>query len=321
LWWRVAHVRHLAWLSAAELESLVDVTACADALEAALQGQSNQDVLRSDPDRSALNLGNGQLLLMPSASTGRIGVKLVTVAGAATRVESPRIQGVHVQFDAHTLAPKAILDGIALTNLRTAALSVLALRYLADPSSTELLVFGAGPQALSHVRGIVAEWPIHRITVATRTRETAMRFADTLAVQMRSVEISTVGPEHLDDAVAAAGIIVCATTARTPLFVGPPRDGAAIVAVGSHSPHERELPGSLIRRAYVVVEDRATALTEAGDIVLAISDGDLTSGGIDADIGELVRGAGTGSSRPRVFKSVGMAWQDAVVADAVLSRV
>ena len=92
------------------------------------------------------------------------------------------------------------------------------------------------------------------------------------------------------------------------------------MAVGSHSPRERELPGALVKRGYIVVEDRATALREAGDIVLAIGEGLVTAEDIDADLGELVRGARVDGASPRVFKSVGMAWQDAVVADAILAR-
>lgn len=308
------------WLSAADQDSLASIGDCADALAAALRDKPNGDLWREDPQRNVLDVGNGQLLVMPSTSTGYIGVKLATVANPAARTAGPRIQGVHVQFDAQTLAPRAILDGISLTNLRTAAVSVLALRTLADPNSRELLVFGAGPQASSHVRGVVAEWPIGRIRVVSRTRDTARRFADELAPVLEGVDIGPLLPGDVEHAVAKADVIVCATNAATPVFVGSPRDGAAIVAVGSHSPHQRELPGSLMLRSYVVVEDRATALREAGDIVVAISEGLMTAEDIDADLGQLVRGTIVDGARPRVFKSVGMAWQDAVVADAILAR-
>ena len=308
------------WLSAWEQERLVTIGACADALAVALHEAQHAGSPREDPQRKGLDLGIGQLLVMPSASTGHVGVKLITVADPMAKVEGPRIQGVHVQFDALTLAPKAVLDGIGLTNLRTAAVSVLALRLLADPRSSELLVFGAGPQARSHARAIAAEWPIRRIRVASRTRETAQQCAEDLARELQGIDIVPVAPEDVEAAVPLADLIVWARTAARPVFGVPPRDGAAIVAVGSHSPRQRELPGALMKRAYVVVEDRATALREAGDIVLAIDDGLLTSEDIDADLPELVRGALVDGAGPRVFKSVGMAWQDAVVADAILAR-
>jgi ornithine cyclodeaminase/alanine dehydrogenase-like protein (mu-crystallin family) len=65
--------------------------------------------------------------------------------------------------------------------------------------------------------------------------------------------------------------------------------------------------------AQVIVEDRATALREAGDVILAgLGAGQLTT------LAELVRGeAAVAGDRPRVFKSVGMAWEDLVVAAAI----
>ena len=308
----------LAWIPAADQYALVSVGDCADALEQALR--AGAAARGGDPSRIGLDTGNGQLLVMPSTSTGRIGVKLVTVADPGTVSAGPRIQGVHVQFDAETLAPRAILDAIALTNIRTAAVSVLALRAIADPGSADLLVFGAGPQALHHIRGICAGWPIERVRVTGRRPESSRRLAAELTEHLVGVDVAALAPDEVAGTLTTSGIVVCATTARTPVFEGAPRDGAAIVAVGSHSPADRELPSSLMQRAYVVVEDRAAALREAGDIVLAIADGAMTAGDIDADLGELVRGAAVDVVRPRVFKSVGMAWQDAVVADAILAR-
>lgn len=307
------------WLSADDQNALVSIGACADALAEALAVPAT-DVGMPDPPRMALALPDGQLLVMPSAATGRVGVKLVTVADTVAHPAAPRIQGVHVQFDVRTLAPRALLDAPALTCLRTAAISVVALRRLADPASSDLLVFGAGPQALSHVRGIAAEWPIRRVRVASRTADSARRAADALRPGLPDVEVGPLPARDVEDGVAAADIVVCATTSAVPLFAGTVRPGAAVVAVGSHSAVERELPGRLVQRAFVVVEDRGVALREAGDITMAIAEGLVAATDIAADLGEIVRGADVDVSRPRVFKSVGMAWQDAVVAEAILAR-
>lgn len=317
-----SHMKVPAWFSAADQYALVSIGDCADALAVALHGEQLRKEWPFDQPRSSLRAGagSGQLLVMPSTSMGHVGVKLVTVADPAVLAPGPRIQGVHIQFDAETLAPSAILDGTALTNLRTAAVSVLALRSLADPGSTELLVFGAGPQASSHVRGIAAEWPIRRVRLASRRPERARFLARELAGALDGVDVVALTADEVDGAVGDADVIVCATTAVTPIFAGQPRDGSAIVAVGSHSPAARELHSGLMRRAYVVVEDRRTALREAGDIVMAIADGALTAQEIDSDLAELVRGSAVVRDRPLVFKSVGMAWQDAVVADAILAR-
>ncbi len=310
-----------AWFSAADQHALVSIGDCADALAVALRAAHVGTARPVDPPRSILGVGNGQLLVMPSTSMGHLGVKLVTIAEPAVPAGGPRIQGLHIQFDAETLTPTAILDGITLTKIRTAAVSVLALRALADPGSSELLIFGSGPQASSHVRGIAAEWPIRRVRLASRRPERARSQARELAGTLDGIDVMALAPDEVDCAVADADVIVCATTSATPVFAGPPRDGSAIVAVGSHSPANRELPSALMRRAYIVVEDRITALREAGDIVIAIVDGAIAEQDIDADLAELVRGAAVARDRPLVFKSVGMAWQDAVVADAILARV
>ncbi len=95
-------------------------------------------------------------------------------------------------------------------------------------------------------------------------------------------------------------------------------DTAVVIAVGSHEPDARELPGALCARATVVVEDVATALREAGDVCLALDEGDLHAADL-VPMRDLVTGrALPDPGRPLVFKSVGMSWEDLIVAEAVL---
>jgi ornithine cyclodeaminase len=112
---------------------------------------------------------------------------------------------------------------------------------------------------------------------------------------------------------------VCATTARTPVFDSTALPvHAAVVAIGSHEPDAREVDSALVERATVVVESRAAALREAGDILLAIADGVPSEQAIDGDLAELVGGDLTvRADRPRLWKSVGEAWEDLAVAAAV----
>ena len=106
------------------------VEEAADALEAALAAGLDPE---AGPPRGALPVGDGELLVMPAAASGYAAVKLVTVGP-----REPRVQGVCVLFDGATLAPVALLDGIALTNLRTPAVSALAVRQLAAPDARRL---------------------------------------------------------------------------------------------------------------------------------------------------------------------------------------
>jgi ornithine cyclodeaminase/alanine dehydrogenase-like protein (mu-crystallin family) len=260
--------------------------AAADALEAALVAGLDAE---ADPPRAALAVAGGELLVMPSGAARHPAVKLVTVGG------EPRVQGVCVVFDGDTLAPRALIDGIALTNLRTAAVSALALRHLAVPQARRALIFGRGPQAHAHAAALREVRPI--------------------------VHVDMVGRDHGDVAelVAAADVICCCTTAREPLFDGARlADHAAVVAIGSHEPEARETDDALARRATIVVESRTSALREAGDVIAAVAAG-ATSADRLVTLGELVRGeAAPDPGRPRLFKSTGMAWEDAVVASALV---
>ena len=117
---------------------------------------------------------------------------------------------------------------------------------------------------------------------------------------------------------ADAQLIVCATTASTPLFDGElVAENSCTIAVGSHKPTDREFDSALARRAQVVVEDLATARREAGDVVIPIAEGVLDPGSL-VPLRDIVLGTvAVDQGRPRVFKSVGMSWQDLVVASAV----
>jgi len=123
-----------------------------------------------------------------------------------------------------------------------------------------------------------------------------------------------------DDLVASADVICCATTAREPLFDGDlVAEHATVVAIGSHEPDVREVDDALVARATVVVESTASALREAGDVILAIGAGALDPQEL-IPLRDLVRGERTPEpDSPRLFKSTGMAWEDAVTVNAILS--
>jgi ornithine cyclodeaminase/alanine dehydrogenase-like protein (mu-crystallin family) len=258
--------------------------AAADALEAALRAGLDPE---SQPSREVLDVGSGHLLVMPAATGRSVTVKLATVGG------TPRIQGIAVVFDADRLEPVMLIDGVALTELRTVAVTLAALRRMVRGPVGHLVVFGRGPQGVAHAAALGEEMAPATVTVLDSSSTAA--------------EVAA--------AVECADLVCCATTAREPLFAGDlVADAAVVVAVGSHEPTARELDATLVRRSAVVVEARRSALDEAGDLIMA---------GLDAarltTLAELVAGAPLPDRGPRVFKSTGMAWEDAVVADALLA--
>jgi ornithine cyclodeaminase/alanine dehydrogenase-like protein (mu-crystallin family) len=293
-------------LDAGAVRAALSVPAAITALRAALRGGRDPE---ADPPRTLVPVRHGQLLLMPAESGGYAGIKLATVAPANPDRGRPRIQGSYLLLEGTTLTPLAVLDGVALTAIRTAAVSAVAADALAEPDAERLVVFGSGPQAHSHVTALRAVRPVREVVVVGRDPG---RAAALVARCVRDgLDARTGGPRD----VAGADLVACCTTAREPLFDGGMlRPGAAVVAVGSHEPDAREVDDRTVERCTVVVEARAAALREAGDIVLPVRAGRLDPDRL-VNLAELVTaGPPDEPRRPRLFKSVGMAWEDLVVA-------
>ncbi|MFG1967104.1 ornithine cyclodeaminase family protein [Nonomuraea sp. NPDC049028] len=303
----------LPYLDAATIERLVPVARAVRILEEALRDGLDPE---ETPLRPIVELPAGQLLLMPAAAGRYAGVKAVTIAPGNAERGLPRIQGTYLLLDGDTLSPLAAMDGITLTSLRTPAVSALAVKHLAGPDARNLVVFGTGPQAWGHILALGAVRPVERVTIVGRDPERA----ESLAARCRDhgLPARAVHGQAPDlSAVAEADLIACCTTAREPLFPGElVRDDATVVAVGSHEPEARELDGDLVARATVVVEARSAALAEAGDVVIPVRQGTITTGHLAGNLADLIAGRVPAGTGPRVFKSTGMAWEDLVVAAA-----
>ncbi|MDN5761810.1 MAG: ornithine cyclodeaminase family protein [Microlunatus sp.] len=263
--------------------------------------------------RSIVELGHGQLLTMPAETDTAVGVKLTTLAPDNPAQGRPRVQALYVLYDPATLTPVALIDGTALTTLRTPAVSAVAVKYLARSDATTMVVFGSGPQAWGHVEALRAVLPVSEVVVVGRDPDRTRQLVERLG---RS-GLSASGGDA--DAVGTADVVVCATTAAEPVFDGSAlRKDACVVAVGSHQPSVRELDDTVMGRAErIVVETTEAAVREAGDVILAIESGVISASDL-MDLAVAVR-----SPRPTglsVFKGVGMGWQDLVVAEAVAER-
>ncbi len=302
------------YVSAADLEGSIGYAEAVDALDDAFRSEDPA----AGPVRSHLEIPGGELLLMPAFAAHDAGVKLVTLAHENPRRGLPLIHGVYVLFAPDTLVPRAIIDGAALTALRTAAVSALATRYLARPAARRLVVFGAGTQARAHVHALRAVRALDHVTIVGRGGGSPR--AGALVEELREAGIEAVTGDA--SAIADADIVCTCTTSRTPIFDGAlVRPGTHVNAIGAYRPDTRELEPSLLARSLLVVETRASALAEAGDVVLAIADGELTEDAL-RELAPVVRGQLTRADDDiTVFKSVGLALEDLAVAVAAAGRL
>ena len=223
-----------------------------------------------------------------------------------------------VLFSATTGALLATLDANAITELRTAAGSVIAARHLARPDARTLAVFGVGVQGRAHAAQLAGAFPLTRILLVSQRNDPNLAAL---------VEADTGIPSRLattEEAVGEADIIVTASRAKTPIFAGEMiRPGTFIAAVGSSLPTARELDdAALVRASRIAVEWRTQSLREAGELALA------APGAVDAakivELGELVAGTARGRARDdeiTLYKSVGIGLEDIAVAGLAYSRI
>ncbi|MFC5930019.1 ornithine cyclodeaminase family protein [Cryobacterium melibiosiphilum] len=299
----------LPWISAEEITARVGYGAAVRAIQAALRGAFDP---ATDFPRGILDLDHGQLLLMPTESPRYVGVKVASVAPGNPALGRERIQGVYLLMDAATLSPLSLLDGAMVTTLRTPAVSAAAADVLAPAVVDHLVVFGTGPQAWGHVAAMRSIRSIGRVTVVARNLDRAAAFATRVQASGLPARVGAAGD------VQDAQLVVCATTAREPLFDGTlvPTD-CCIIAVGSHEADARELDSALISRAQVVVEDRAVALREGGDVLIPLGEGVIKESALVPLKSVLTDAVPVATDRPRVFTSSGMSWEDLVVAALV----
>lgn len=296
------------------LARALPMEAAIDALEAGFAA----DRLPEAPLRSHVETPSGTLLLMPAHGDAGVGVKLVTLTEANRDVGLPFIHATYVLFDAGTQAPTAVLDGSALTALRTAAVSGLATRHLARPDSRRLVLYGAGVQARAHLDAMRAVRPVEEVVVVSRGRARAEDLVALASSLGLGASVGAPGAER------EADLVCTCTTSSAPVVRGNLlRPGVHVNAVGAYTPRMREVDAEGVRRAKVVVETREVAAAEAGDLLIAIEEGAIGPEHVVADLAEVVRGARVRTSEGDVtlFKSVGAAFEDLIVARAAVDRL
>jgi ornithine cyclodeaminase len=274
------------YLDAAATRNALSMADAITAMEAAFGDD------RSTPPRVLV----GSSLFMPGAVGSTAGIKVVsTVPGNPV--------GIVVVFDADG-SPLGLIDGPTLTAIRTGAGAGLATRLLARPGASTLAILGAGAMAADQVEAVRAVRPIERILVWSRTGDRA----ESLAARVGGIAV-----EHPDPAVAEADVVSTATPATEPLFSADAiRPGTHINAVGAFTPDMCEIPGELVRRAFVVVDDREAAALEAGDLL-------RVGRSPDATVADLLEGRmHPPDGDVTFFKSVGISSQDVAAGRAAL---
>jgi alanine dehydrogenase len=277
------------------------------------------------PLRTVLEIGDSKSFfgVMPAAiaDPAAVGTKLVTVFASNRDIGLPTHLATIVLLDPDTGALVALVDGRYITEARTAAVSAVSADLLANRDASRLAVLGSGVQARSHVEALGCVRRLKEIRVWSPTEARREAFVKSVPPHVDAQVTASRSPR---EAVDGADLIVLATAAQTPVVRSEwVDDGAHICAVGACRPTHREMDGALVARSRTFVDSRVGALAEAGDIVLAISEGAITSDHIAGEMVQLVAGTIAGRQDERqvtLFKSLGMAVEDVAAAHLACIR-
>jgi alanine dehydrogenase len=261
----------------------------------------------------------GMLLVMPAASAEMVGLKLLSMFPRAAEKGLANVQGLVILVDGVHGEPLAIIDGTAVTEIRTAAVTALATDLLAGPAAASLAMIGAGVQARGHLQALAGVRPWESIRLYSRTQARAQALRDWAGTEGITVELAGSARAAVRD----ADVICTVTSTCQPVLADSDVRGTGVHlnAIGAFGPDCRELPTDLVSRARIFVDSREAALKEAGDILVPLRAGAITEAAIVAELGEVLGGtAGRQDSELTIFKSLGLPIEDVVACAAIYER-
>ena len=276
------------------------------AMEKALIGFSAGKV--TQPVRSVIKVDppGGFLGLMPALTPDGLGLKAVTFYPSNVEHGIPTHMATIFLVDPQTGTPLAVIDGTLITEMRTAAVSAVATKFLASSDAKILAILGSGVQARSHLEALRLVRQFQEVRVWSPTREHAEQLAREIGAKSMPAE----------EAVRGADVVVTATSSKTPVLKGSwLKPGCHVNAVGACRPDWRELDDDAMRRSVIFVDSREGALEESGDVI-------LSGAKIYAELGEALAGkVPSRANETTIFKSLGMAVEDIAAATLVYQSV
>nr|WSY50119.1 ornithine cyclodeaminase family protein [Streptomyces sp. NBC_00886] len=285
-------------LTRSDLDALLEPAACVAALRDGFHAVGAAVPIPGQRVRTDLPFPGTATALIPGLLPG---IEAYTVkVNAKFPGARPALRGVlclHSGVDGELLA---LLDSATVTAWRTGLAAALGTHVLAGRTEDAVVgVIGAGAQAELMVRGLGTLRSYGELVVHDTDFERATEFAARHGGRVlgSATEIAS-----------AADIVLLATWSRTPLLsLADTREGQHFTSLGADEPGKRELAGDLLDAALVVVDDRE----------LVASVGALGPTGIDATLGDVLRGTHpgrTGTTARSVYAPVGMPWQDLALA-------
>jgi ornithine cyclodeaminase/alanine dehydrogenase-like protein (mu-crystallin family) len=299
---------------------------CREAMAAVLAARARGEAYMPLRSVMAAPSAAGLMGLMPAWRGGErpvFALKAVCVMPANPALGLDAHQGTVTLFDGETGVPTAILDGSAITEIRTAAVSAVATRLLAREDASVLAILGAGVQGAAHIDALLRVRTFKRVRIFSRTEAHAQRLAERGPPPGMAVELSVAASAQ--DAVHGADVVVTATSSREPVlareWLGP---GTHINAVGASIPSMCELDVETVAASALFCDSRESLAQEAGEYRLAVEQGAIPGEDhIRAELGDVLAGMAPGrrdEAELTLFRSLGLAVEDLAAAELAVAR-
>jgi alanine dehydrogenase len=306
------------WLSEEDVRAVLPLPELIECMSQALAAFSAGKVRQ--PVRTVIEAGlpGSFFATMPAfLEAGPVmGAKLVTVFHHNAQKGLPTHQAAIVLLDALTGAMLAVMDGRYITEVRTAAASAVALRALVRRGAKRLALIGSGVQAGSHLAALRLVHQFDEVRCWSPTEANVRKFTAMHA----GVRVA----KSAEEATRGADVVVIVTASVTPVVMSEwVADGACVISVGACRPTQREMDPKLVARGRLIVDTRAAALTESGDVVIAIAEGHFGADHIAAELGDVVNGTAVGrrsDAEVTIYKPLGIAVEDVAAAQLVYAR-
>jgi ornithine cyclodeaminase/alanine dehydrogenase-like protein (mu-crystallin family) len=300
-------------LSEDEVRKRLDPDRVIAAIESAFRNRYPSTVV---PVRSNLQMSGGVFLAMPcyDGAGHALGMKLVVVQ-EKPQSSDDRVQATYLLLNPQTGRPSAIVAANYLTDLRTAATSAVATKFLAREQVRVLGVFGTGRQARAHIKVIPRVRRFEQVLVCGRSADASRDFAERMSAETGL----PVAAADAKTCAAESHVLCTCTSSQTPLFDGNLlRAGVHLNLVGTFQPYAREVDSAAVQRARVFVESYDGAPKQAGELIIPMQEGVIGQAHVAGDLHELTGGKKLGRTSAgdiTLFKSVGCALEDLVTAE------
>ncbi len=281
------------------------------------------------PLRTNINVppAHGQSLFMPAycEDMNSLGIKIVSIFPENAEKNKITVPATMILLDASTGEVCCLLDGTYLTQLRTGAATGVACDILARKDAKIGALIGTGGQASAQLEAMLTSRPLEVLKIAGLNYNKTIAFAESMRKLYGHVGTKIIAVEHPNEAVIGADIITVVTSSKIPVFDGSlVKKGALINGVGSYTPSMQEIDEvAVCTSSSIFVDSMEAIFAEAGDLLIPIEKGLIGKEKISGEIGEVLSGKLKGRNSEDdiiIFKTVGIAIQDIITADAIYKR-